>query len=62
MFTIEFTDLNGHKYTNGARYADKARAIDLARYYRKLITRDGQFVTGAIPGYGIAVNVMVVSL
>lgn len=62
MLTIEFTDLNGRKYTNGARYADKNRALDLVRYYRRLLAKDGCFITGAIPGYGVAVNVTLVTI
>jgi len=61
MFTVEFTDLHGRKYTNGARYSDKVRALDLVRYYRRILSRDGAFVTGAIPGAGIAVNVTLIA-
>lgn len=57
MYTIEFTDLHGRKYTNGARYAE--RPLELVRYYRRCHVVEGR-ITNVIPGGGVARHVCIV--
>lgn len=60
-YAIEFTDLHGRKYLGGARYTDRARALEQVRYERIHTVNTGR-ITGAIPGGGVARHVVVVEV
>lgn len=56
-FTVNVKDHFGRWYDTGVRYTDKARALATVRSIRLELGKTGAYVTGAIPGYGVAVDV-----
>lgn len=60
-FAIRYTDLHSRTYLGGARYTDKARALEMVRYERIHTVNAGR-ITACIPGGGVAKDVRVVEV
>lgn len=60
-YTIRYIDSFGATYLDGVRSLDRENVLARVRHARLAINRGG-YVTGAIPGYGVAVDVRMVEV